>query len=747
MIPPAGRPDLSRPARLGVALAIVSLCAGAGGPLLSERREASESRDAQRLTPLRAGMVIDKSITIKPGTYRLKASDDLGQPALIVRGSNITIDFNGATLTGSPGGADPDTMAGVGILVDGGRRVTIKNAVIRGYTVGILGRQSPDLHITHNDLSYNWKQRLYSGIEKESLVDWMSYHNNEKDEWLRYGAAMYLSQCDRAEIDHNTAVQGQNGLMATSSSGLKIWNNTFQFLSAIGVGLYRVTGSTIMHNRIDWCVRGYSHGFYNRGQDSAGLLMYEQSSGNRVAFNSITHGGDGLFLWAGQSTMDTGKGGANDNEFYRNDFSHAVANGIEATFSRNRFIENRIEDCWHGVWGGYSYESLWQENRFARNQEGIAIEHGQRNTIDRNTFDGDETAIRLWQNASQDPDWGYPKNRDTRSHGYEIFGNTFRNTKTALQIKDTADVAVAYSKFENVSSKLALEGSTPGLSLDTASTPPALSKPDTEPLPGSMDAMIKPGDRRGRDTIIVDEWGPYDWKSPKLWPVLDQPGLRGPDYARPLKLRVLGPPGVWQVMQLKGATVIPRLGKVGDVVTLTPDAGPVVDYKAVMLYRGPAIVSPRGVKTAADEPSTFSWSRFFVPIGWDIKLFEYTDATDPTKQPDAFQKLLAGHPLKAITHDRLDYVTGRSIEEGTPRDKVALVAEGTADLPPGDYTLTVISDDGARVWMDGEVVLDSWTPHESRVDRAPISGGKRRFKVEYYEIGGFAELRFDIQRR
>jgi hypothetical protein len=33
------------------------------------------------------------------------------------------------------------------------------------------------------------------------------------------------------------------------------------------------------------------------------------------------------------------------------------------------------------------------------------------------------------------------------------------------------------------------------------------------------------------------------------------------------------------------------------------------------------------------------------------------------------------------------------------------------------------------------------------VDRVPISGGKRRFKVEYYEVGGFAELRFDIQRR
>jgi len=732
--------------RLSTLLLVV--CCAAAQVATSGPSSANGPDQPQRLVRLSAGQVIDRSVTIRPGTYQIEAPDDLTKPALTIRGRDITVDFNGATLRGSAAGADPDTMKGVGVLVDGGTGVTIKNAVIRGYKVGILAKRSPNLHIAHNDLSYNWKQRLYSGIQKESLVDWMSYHHNENDEWLRYGAGIYLSQCDVARIDNNIAVQGQNGLMVTSSNGLKIWNNTFQFLSAIGVGLYRVTGSTIMHNRIDWCVRGYSHGFYNRGQDSAGLLMYEQSSNNRVAFNSVTHGGDGLFLWAGQSTMDTGKGGSNDNEFYGNDFSHAVANGIEATFSRNSFISNRIEECWHGVWGGYSYESTWQENRFARNQEGIAIEHGQRNTIDDNTFDGDDIAIRLWQNPAQDPTWGYARNRDTKSHGYEIFGNRFRGNKTALQIRDTADVSVAYSTFENVGATLAVDDSTPNMSIDKATAPPRLVKPENaDPLADGMDTMIKPGGRRGRDTIIIDEWGPYDWKSPTLWPVLDQPALGGPDYPRELKLRVLGPAGAWQVMQLKGASAAPRRGKVGEIITVTPEDGPVIDYDVTLLYRGAAIVSPRGVKTAANEPSAFSWSRFFAPIDWQIKFFGYTDASDPVNQPAAFEKLLTGTPMKTITHDRLDYISGGSLEEGAPRDKFALVAEGTADLPAGDYTLTVISDDGARVWMDDRLVLDAWSPHESRVDRTRISGGKRRFKVEYYEVGGFAELRFDIQRR
>jgi hypothetical protein len=114
----------------------------------------------------------------------------------------------------------------------------------------------------------------------------------------------------------------------------------------------------------------------------------------------------------------------------------------------------------------------------------------------------------------------------------------------------------------------------------------------------------------------------------------------------------------------------------------------------------------------------------------------------------ALASLLSGAALKEVMHDRLDYSSGGSIEDGVPRDKFAVVAEGTASLPPGDYVINLISDDGARVWVDGEEVIDAWSPpHESKVDYATIRGGRKKFKVEYYEAGGFAELRFDIQRR
>jgi nitrous oxidase accessory protein NosD len=688
---------------------------------------------------LDAGMVIDRSVTIRPGTYRLSAPSDLTRPAITIRGDNITIDFNGAVLSGGPEGADPDGYAGVGLLIDGGRNVTLKNAVVRGYKIGILARGSPGLRLSRNDLSYNWKPRLHSGVEKESLVDWMSFHQNDRDEWLRHGAAIYLADCDRAEVDHNTVVQGQNGLMITRSSGLKIWNNTFQFLSGVGVGLYRTSDSTIMHNRIDWCVRGYSHGFYNRGQDSAGLLMYEQSSRNKVAYNSITHGGDGLFLWAGQSTMDTGQGGSNDNLFQQNDFSHAVTNGIEATFSRNRFLANRVEDCWHGVWGGYSYDSEWEGNLFARNTEAIAIEHGVGNRIVSNTFDGDETAIRLWQNRTQDPNWGYPRHRDTRSHGYLLERNHFKRNKTALDIRATTGVEAYSNTFEGVGARLTGDAS---VDLDVVPDPRMLSDQVLlSKLSGGIDPMIEEGAPRGRARIIVDQWGPYDWRSPKLWPA-----ARSDE--NPLTLRVLGPPGEWKLVQALGATMSPSAGVVPREIVVTPTTTSPVDFTVTLEYRGGEVLSPRGARTPGGKPYRFSYSRFFVPIDWTIRFFEYDGDTDPVRQPAAFAKLLAGAPLKTATANRLDYISGRAMEDGVPSDRFAFVAEGSATLPPGDYTLQVISDDGVRVWADGAMILDEWTPHESKVNRVPIAGGgARRFKVEYYDVTGFAELRFDIQRK
>jgi hypothetical protein len=575
----------------------------------------------------------------------------------------------------------------------------------------------------------------------------MSYHDNEKDEWLRYGAAIYLSECDDAEVDHSRATQGQNGLMVTRSNRLKIWNNDFSYLSSIGLGMYRTSDSLVAHNKFDYNVRGYSHGFYYRGQDSTGILMYEQSSRNTFHHNSATHGGDGVFMWAGQSTMDTGKGGVNDNVFYQNDFSHAVANGIEVTFSRNRFFENRVEDCWHGVWGGYSYDTSFVGNRFAGNDEAFAIEHGQNISIIGNTFNGDKVALRLWANATQDPNWGYPKNRDTRSRDYVVRLNAFKDHTTLLDVTRTAGLELSQN-FMSGTIGTAMKGGlgVTGLKWDSApdARQPALPAPMAideawKPLPNGMNAMLPEGARRGRSTIIVDEWGPYDYKYPRLWPV-------GKATDRPLTLRVLGPEGKWALVSARGGTVNAKEGNIGSEIVVTT-TGPGTDLRLEFDYVGAEVTDPRGRRTPAGRRHRFVYELFEPEIAWNTKWWTFDEKADPLKAAEAFAARLKEAATKTEVVPRFDLISGGRMMSDLPADRIAMQADGTVTLPPGNYELLTITDDGIRVFVDDKKMIERWDIHGSEIDRIPLTAGRHRLRLEYFENSGWAELKVWIRKK
>ena len=705
---------------------------------------------------LRRGLVITQSVRVAPRAYDLRAPSSLDSAVIVVRGNDIAVDFAGATLRGAADGADPDAASGVAILVDGGRNVRITNARIRGYKVGILARGTRGLTIADNDLSDNWKPRLFSLVEHESLVDWLSYHRNEKDEWLRFGAAAYLADVKGGEIRGNRVQRGMNGVLLVRSDSLRLWNNVISFNSGIGFGLYRSSDNLIAHNHADYNVRGYSHGFYRRGQDSAALLMYEQSCRNVVAYNSMTHSGDGLFLWAGQSTMDTGLGGANDNVFVGNDFSYAPTNGMEATFSRNVFLANRIEGSDHGLWGGYSFDSKVVGNDFRRNRIGIAIEHGQNNDIAHNRFTGDTTAISLWANPIEPSDWGYPKHRDTRSRDYRIAGNVFIGQRVVYRVRATQGVGLTGNRIASADSVHVLADTagwtTAGdaresgvarsapLTLDTrlALLPPDLARLVPTRVPDGLDPDDAPLARRERADIVVTEWGPYDWQSPLLWPV-------DSTRATPVRLRVLGPEGRWRVVGRRGVASVSREnGNTGeasmDTIAVTPAADAAGDWELTLEHRAASAGAGQAVQR-------FSYGRFEPPMEWNVRFFTWTDsAADPLRNPDAFAAVLKGTPVITRQAPRLDYMWYRPTIQGLPQERFAIEATGSVTLGPGAYTLRTISDDGVRVWIDGRLALDSWAPHESKVDHVALGAGRHDIRVQYYQLRGWTELRLEILR-
>jgi hypothetical protein len=66
------------------------------------------------------------------------------------------------------------------------------------------------------------------------------------------------------------------------------------------------------------------------------------------------------------------------------------------------------------------------------------------------------------------------------------------------------------------------------------------------------------------------------------------------------------------------------------------------------------------------------------------------------------------------------------------------------DEPAGTYRFTATADDGVRVWLDGDLIINDWSDHAARtvtVDK-PVAAGHHLITVEYYENSGDAVMTF-----
>lgn len=746
---------------------------------------------------LSKGLVISQSCRIKPDAYRMPGEkadvfkpDTTGAvdfsaaiPALVITGDNLTVDFRNAELRGSLDKFFPGDFYGVAILVHG-KNITIRNARAKGYKVALLAIGAENLLLDSCDFSYNYRPKLHSGREHESYTDWLSYHHNDRDEWLRYGAGIYLKNCIRPNVHACRITGNQNALLMTGCTDGLVWNNSFHFNSGLGIGLYRSSRNRLMHNYLDWNVRGYSHRFYQRGQDSAGVLIFEQSNENLVAFNSCTHSGDGLFLWAGQTTMDSGKGGCNDNYIFGNNFSHAPTNGVEATFSRNRIQGNFITECTYGIWGGYSYESLIFGNWLANCRTAIAIEHGQNDTIRQNILQNDSIGIRLWARAEQPADWGYAQKRDTRSREVVIDRNVFEDVRKPLQISASQNIAVngvnLFSKFktlletEKPNEKLKfwrndLYGSAaqitevwkhPELAAQRSLN---FSHPDEKPadlygplqtsardlrepdsLKGGLNTILSRSFPKGREFIIMNEWGPFDFRRPIA--VLDSIATDAEGkllYA----FKLFGPPGKWKLGKVRGVKGLHNTsGKFPDRLVVqrnlnSPELWLQFEYVGEL-----PIATQFGEIIPAGETYTFEYQLFEKKLDWKVQFYNYDDVTDPLRNKDAFAVFQNQKSVAEQSVNDLFFAWWGAPADGVQADRFATVSTTTFEVQAGQYVLELDSDDGARLYLDDQLLINHWDVHEASTDEVTVSlKGPHRLRIEHFDAGGFSTLDFRIR--
>ncbi len=664
----------------------------------------------------------DLPVRVKPGAYVIPPLGDDGSRGVIVleglRGG--TLDLAGVELRGTPAGTDLDRDAGHGIVLRDCRDVTIRGGKLGGYKVCVVATGCE--RIVLEDMAFDgwYGQRLLSTALAEDQSDWLFPHRNDEREWMtNHGAAIALEDCRGVTIRRSRGRHGQNGILLTRCEGTRVYDCDFSFLSGWGLALYRTNSSLVSRNRFDHCVRGYSHGVYWRGQDSAGILMFERCSDNVFVENSATHGGDGVFLFAGRDSVEGlaaargehAAGGSDRNVWWHNDFSYAVANAIEATFSVDNWAIGNLLDGshMHGVWGGYSRRLVVLDNSIQGTKGGgVSIEHGQECAIVGNQFTGNDMAVELWWDEDASLVGApYGQSHDTSSRDHLVLGNRFAENAQDLVLRRTQgvwfganDVGLGSRSLEVERSSVVLPpGAKPlevrpffaslgelpsGALVDSTvrrfegEEPEWLRRArDWKPaeIPGSQKPCAKDrGGRAGLDTIVMGEWGPWDFESGEPRPAQRQPGglLAGARWDA-VWFR-------WEAVRegLRGSGSDPR----EDVQRWRALAAKPIARRAVGIW------------------------------------------TNPWAGDDALRREVGNDHFGMIATTR-----------------VAL-AEG------GKHRLAVVSDDGVRVRVDGRTVLENWTWHAPTRDAVEVdlAAGEHEFALEYFQIDGATALSIELER-
>ncbi len=500
--------------------------------------------------PERPVVTVDRdNIEIKDScilTFARPIADADGNGVVRIVADGVTVDLGGATLESGLDRARPDLFSGQGIVV-AAKRVTLHNGGVRGFKVAIAGEACDGATFERLDISDNYAQLLKSSREKEDTSDWLYPHENDRGEQTeQHGAGLAIANAREVLVREIRARRTQNGIVLSSVHHSKIYDNDCSFLSGWGLAMWRSSDNIVCRNAFDFCIRGYVHGVYNRGQDSAGILLFEQCSRNVVALNSATHSGDGIFGFAGREALGEKPSpssklefdanglasqdawyrgrGCNENLFALNDLSYAAAHGLEMTFSfgntavANRFVENGI----NGVWFGYARNSVIVGNEFERNVAGdVAAEHAQLVRLWKNSFRESRVGIALWD----DEDPGLAKLAWTRANGSicsenVVVDNCFFNEETAIELRGAQRTVVARNVFTSCARTIAESDIPPGSETAMGDEFAAIL-PDGEAelarrmtaldtLPGKARPIGARAALRGRDKIVMGAYGPQE---------------------------------------------------------------------------------------------------------------------------------------------------------------------------------------------------------------------------------------------
>ncbi len=685
-------------------------------------------------------------VHISPG--RVIADGD-GNGVLHILSPNVVVEFaEGSVLRGVRPDVVTEDLEGIGIRIEGVEGVVLKNAAVRGFRCGILATQADGLRVEGARLRNNFRQKLKSTPMREDLADWLRPHENDEQQWRKlYGAGLCIEDSTQVWVEGVEVRDQQNGIVLDRVQDATIQNNDCSYLSGWGLALWRSSNNLIQNNRFEFCVRGYSHQVYNRGQDSAGILLFEQCSENRILANTITHCGDGIFAFSGREALGEisppeenfsyQRRGNAKNLIARNIIEDCVAHGIELTFGfDNQIIGNQISrNAICGIWGGYSQDTLIQANRFAQNGDAgyglergaINVDHPVANIILNNQFSGDRCGIHLWNQEHPFAQTPWAAANGAPSEGNLVLANHFQQIEPAIQLRGKVVALHRLNQLVQSTVEVEQDAQWKEYPLEWTASMPNI-KVVEKAAPNSLP---------GREHILLTEWGPWNQKE-KIWQLVSLTG-------REHLYRVL--PGDAQV----DLRFIEGGGKV-IIRPLPQHPGPGKFYHVIPGLKG----YQEYIISAVVDGRRYTFKNHFLGCTWQVRHF--VSPCDPREDLETWRS--AAEKEDAVkwstTMLQLDFGAGgpKDVMEGDSRadfstvDSFGTIATARIQLPKGRWVFRTRSDDGIRLWVDGKLLIDRWTHHAAVEDQAQLDLGKTKVvtvRVEHFELDGQALLSVDIE--
>jgi parallel beta-helix repeat protein len=660
------------------------------------------------LTP--ATSHITTSVCVKKGVYTL---DDRGNGALQIDADGVTVDFQGSTLQSSKASTGRlEDFTGLGLTVMGHSHVTVKNAVIHGFRFNVKAYACCGLRLLNCKLGMSRSQRMLTGDAPNNCWVWL----RNLDCWRDYGGAVWLENCTGALVKGVIANQCQNGLFLVGTNKSIVADCDFSYESGWGISLWGSSDNLLCWNHADFVDRPFGSGW---GADSSGIVLCNNSNRNVWAYNSFTHGGDGLFLATTNGGWDDkGKlheeGTCDYNEFAYDDGSWSPSNAFEATFSiGNVFYRDWCDESSYGFWLGFERKNLLLENEInGSHLDAIATEHGPGNLYIRNDIERTRgTAIHLWAGKEE-------RSKQSPSADNVVFGNRIVKAGRAYNLDNSTGTYL--------SDPVVKDAPVPDGVQQSTGPAPAVPGYHVSRLKEIM-ALRPAGWRFYRDTDLPKGW---QWLAPSEYGMRDYRGMIVPWMMKDARtLRLLLRPNV-----VKSITLPEWMDmKPGD----NPDERYVVAKAQNLPY---AEYRNFSIPVIAKDGRHQTITGHVLDVRWNARWFKwFRSSPDAYKDAARWSALFAGPALREETLSELTY---RSPEPGLPGDHYALVATTKLKLSTGTYRFDSISDDGIQVYVDGKAVIDDWTHHTATGDtgNVKLTAGIHEIVVHYCQEDGDAAL-------